>query len=337
MQVQAQQIQRLNSLRGIAAMIVVVSHFSNSTNLFNGVLGHGSGQLGVMIFFILSGFLMSFLYLHKDVQIKKYLSARLARVGPLFLVVVLFSFLIQQFRPNGVIYEIHAVSDLFSHLLLMSGVSVLWTIPTEIQFYLLFIPLWWLFSINKTALYFVLAVVIIAVWYAEFPNPTIFFGDLKFQGYIFRSLPYFLVGLVFGQLFKAWHTPEQMKSGYYSLSLLLVLLLYPDIYAAAFGEKHEMWNDLIVLLTLSVMMFMIIFLVPDRSVVLNNVAGEFLGKISYSLYLIHVPILHLVVKLDSLSIFVKLAVFIGVSLFVSWVSFMLIENPSRKFLRKVLK
>lgn len=139
------EIRKLNSLRAIAVLIVLVSHYSNSTNFLNGVLGHGSGQIGVMIFFVLSGFLMSFLYLNKDFEVKKYIVSRLARVLPLFVFVVLLSFLSQQIFSNGVFYKILDVNSLISHLFLLSGVSVLWTIPTEIQFYILFIPLCWLF------------------------------------------------------------------------------------------------------------------------------------------------------------------------------------------------
>jgi hypothetical protein len=46
------EIRKLNSLRGLAALIVVISHFSNHSHLFNGMLGQGAGQLGVMLFFI---------------------------------------------------------------------------------------------------------------------------------------------------------------------------------------------------------------------------------------------------------------------------------------------
>jgi peptidoglycan/LPS O-acetylase OafA/YrhL len=60
------EIRKLNTLRGLAALIVVISHFSNATNWLSGRLGKGAGQFGVMLFFILSGFLMSYLYMSKE-------------------------------------------------------------------------------------------------------------------------------------------------------------------------------------------------------------------------------------------------------------------------------
>lgn len=48
----------LDGLRGLAAYIVLVSHASNMTGLWGTLLGNGAGQFGVMLFFVLSGFLM---------------------------------------------------------------------------------------------------------------------------------------------------------------------------------------------------------------------------------------------------------------------------------------
>ena len=51
------EIRKLNALRGLAAIIVFITHFSDITNWLDGALGGGSGAYGVMLFFLLSGFL----------------------------------------------------------------------------------------------------------------------------------------------------------------------------------------------------------------------------------------------------------------------------------------
>lgn len=44
------EIRKLNTLRGIAATIVLVFHFSNSTGWLGKLLGYGAGHIGVMVF-----------------------------------------------------------------------------------------------------------------------------------------------------------------------------------------------------------------------------------------------------------------------------------------------
>ena len=75
------RVRKFDTLRGIAALIVVVSHYSNKTNIWDGILGNQAGQYGVMLFFILSGFLMSHLYMSKPFTLensKKFIVARIA-------------------------------------------------------------------------------------------------------------------------------------------------------------------------------------------------------------------------------------------------------------------
>lgn len=42
------EIRKLNTLRGLAALIVFVTHFSDITNWLNGSLGGGSGAYAVL-------------------------------------------------------------------------------------------------------------------------------------------------------------------------------------------------------------------------------------------------------------------------------------------------
>jgi peptidoglycan/LPS O-acetylase OafA/YrhL len=79
------EIRKLNSLRGLAALIVFFTHFSDITNWLGGALGGGSGAYGVMLFFLLSGFLMSYLYFDREfnkANIAGYFLARAGRVLP---------------------------------------------------------------------------------------------------------------------------------------------------------------------------------------------------------------------------------------------------------------
>ena len=71
-------INSLTGLRGMAAFIVFISHCANQ-GMLPAIFSNGFGQIGVMLFFILSGFLMGHLYLDKEANsdsVKLYLLAR---------------------------------------------------------------------------------------------------------------------------------------------------------------------------------------------------------------------------------------------------------------------
>lgn len=281
------EIRKLNTLRGIAALIMVISHYSNETDLLRGSLGNGAGKFGVMLFFILSGFLMSYLYLDKKFDkenVQYYSVARIARVIPLFVLVVLISFLFQTSGVTGIFFAINNVNSLLSHLLLFSGTSVLWTIPTEIQFYVLFLFLWWLYFRKKGYLFSLILIIYICLILLKFSSPPWKVLGFDFQTYLIPSLPYFFVGIVFGRIHCTWEAPYHLRKNIFVLTLLILPLTYPDIFSFITGRTHQMWTDIGIFFVVSAVFFVLIFLVPEDNPLLSNPFGDFLGKISYSLY-----------------------------------------------------
>ncbi len=331
------EIRKLNTLRGIAALIVLISHYSNATNLFHGVLGTGGGQFGVMLFFLLSGFLMSYLYLAKEFNrdtVHSYIIARIARVLPLFLILVSSSFILQQLGILHLLYKIPHSKDFLSHILLLHGESVLWTIPVEIHFYFLFIFIWWLWNKGYEMVYIFMSLLLVIIIFIDYKN---FEGNLFGVHYNFvlmRCLPYFFMGLIFGQLYHHWNPQQYLISRLFILSLLCVPLLYPKIFFYLTGYNHEMWKDLEILFIVSLIFFFFIFLTPENDRLLANRVGDFLGKISYSLYLLHIPILWKIKPLASNNPELVFFLFIILSIFISYLSYLLIEKPSRAYLKQ---
>lgn len=332
------EIRKLNTLRGLAALIVVVSHYFNETHLLNAVLGVGAGQIGVMLFFILSGFLMSHLYMNKEFnigEVKGFLIARVARVIPLYLIVVLLSYFLYSAGIEEILYNIPDQERLTSHLAFLAGTSVLWTIPVEIQFYLIFIFLWWLLQRKAGYLYILLAMAFLALDFGNFPHFSGAIQGIYYQVFLFQALPYFFVGVVFGQLHKIWKAPDHLSSGVFIFSLFILVLLYPKIFFSIVGHYHRMWQDIGVLFPVSLVFFFIVFLVPDKNIFLSNRLGDFLGKISYSLYLLHLPVLWQLSKPAKEHPEIFLIVFIIASIGVAYLSYMLLENPARKAIRSL--
>lgn len=330
------EIRKLNMLRGLAALMVLVSHYSNNTRFFNGVLGHDGGQFGVMLFFMLSGFLMAYLYINMPFQasnIKRYGIARFARVVPLFVLVVLVSYVLPKLGFGGIFYDIKDVKSLASHFLLLTGNSVLWTIPPEIQFYILFVFLWWLYSKHTGNLYAVISVVFLCLWLLNFPAPAKQLHGFEIKLKIFMALQYFFAGILFGNLYRDWQAPKKFQHHAYIMMLLILPLLYPDIFKFFTGYQHAMWREMGIFVVMCLIFFSLVFLVPENNRLLANRVGDHLGKISYSLYLLHLPVLYFFLDIAKAAPEQYFLAFIGCAVLVASLSYYLIENPARKKLR----
>ena len=140
-------ISSLTGLRGFAALIVYISHCANH-GLLPEFLGGGFGQVGVMLFFVLSGFLMAFLYLDKnptEANVKEYCLARIGRVLPLYYALLLLSVLISTVIHSDLVFafQFNSAGTILRALLLIDARYVFWTIPVEVQFYVIFLFLWY--------------------------------------------------------------------------------------------------------------------------------------------------------------------------------------------------
>lgn len=332
------EIRKLNTLRAAAALIVVLSHYSNYTNFLNRIPGKGAGQVGVMLFFILSGFLMSFLYMDREFsrgEVTSFVIARVARVVPLFLVVVLGSYALQLVGITGYFFYIPNQPILWSHLTLFSGSSILWTIPAEIQFYALFVLLWWMMAKREIYLFVFMAGIFLGLLILDFPRPEGRALGMPFDIRLLQSLPYFFVGVVFGQLYGRWKPPDYLSSGFFVLAILGLPLLYPKVFVLLAGYEYRVWQDVGCLFWISSIFFLLVFLVPEKNVLLSNRVGDFLGKISYSWYLLHLPLLRYIKEPAKERPELFLVLFLAVSIGLAYVSYRVIEAPLRKAIRAI--
>jgi len=329
------EIRKLNTLRGIAAIIVLVSHYSNRTNLWGNLFGGGGGQFGVMIFFILSGFLISYLYIKNEFnkkEIIRYITSRIARVLPLFLIVVFLSYAFFAGYQPLYFYKIENSAVLASHLLLLTGDRVLWTIPSEIHFYLLFPFIWFSYKEKFFHIFIFLLLYIIIFLGTPIFEGTIF--SLPFKIKTVQSLPYFLMGVVLGGYYNDINSLITKKSNFSILLFFIgILCLYPSIYSMINDKFHHMWRDFGVYFQVSGLFAIYLFLTPDNSKWICNNVGDYLGKISYSVYLLHLPLLLLLQNEFSKYPAFYLPIFIGLVISFSHYTFKYVELPAQSFIK----
>jgi peptidoglycan/LPS O-acetylase OafA/YrhL len=153
----------LDGLRGIAILAVFFSHFGGghkSTNFFIRTWSHiaDAGWMGVDLFFVLSGFLITGILLdtaHREHKTKNFYARRALRIFPLFYG-VLFGFLLLtpvlhlHWRAGHLFYFFYLSNmiPVFAPGLPTPGTSVglvhLWSLAVEEQFYLLWPFVVWL-------------------------------------------------------------------------------------------------------------------------------------------------------------------------------------------------
>lgn len=130
----------LDALRGLAALLVVVSHLDNAgMGLLPGYSFSGIGKYGVFLFFTLSAYLLTDALLAKPTAElltaatwRRYAARRIRRIYPLYVVVLLAGTLL---AGSGWVIPL-APREALAHLTLQAGKDVYWSVPVEFKYYL---------------------------------------------------------------------------------------------------------------------------------------------------------------------------------------------------------
>jgi peptidoglycan/LPS O-acetylase OafA/YrhL len=324
------QIKALDGLRGIAALIVMVAHFTLLVPRFLHGGAHDSGHAGVMIFFVLSGFLMGLLYLDQAPgrqAAAQFLVRRGARVLPLYFAVVLASLAADALGPDRAwVYNLDRWDKLMNHLLLIRGEGVLWTVPLEIQFYLL-VPLIWLaYARAPRATLGALLAAIAAIYLARLVYEP---PDKSGIARVMVALPYFLAGLVLSRLVP----PTAGGRWWDALFVMAVcgsLLLYPDVLPAEALGVAEHWFSPVSLVLVSLLL-----VASLRSRLAERILGSpplrFLGRISYGIYLLHFVVISNLIRFTPLhpKAYALFALSLALVIAAAYLAHILIERPAR--------
>src|SRR5689334_23102256 len=168
-----QHIRILDMLRGIAALSVVLFHYSGATlpsikpNYLTDYFSYG--KLGVQVFFVISGFIIPYSMYVSGYRIKNFFSflfRRFVRIGPPSWIAIGLVFIIyygsvyMNGKPvegmpwPGTGWKAILANMTYTYQLLGEGryIDVFWTLEVEFQFYIfiaLMLPLFVRFSSNK--------------------------------------------------------------------------------------------------------------------------------------------------------------------------------------------
>ncbi len=299
--------------------------------------------MGVLLFFMLSGFLMSYLYAHKPLTsetLHTYAVARVGRVVPLYVAVVILSWLLWSPERSWVL-PVSDAQELARHLFAIRGDSVLWTIPVELHFYIVFVLIWLIvqkIGYIRATMYFIVPLAIVC-WTAALAANRLFSVPSPFLPF---WIPAFLFGTVTGFVYRRyWRTVEEIALAHLTLSRAILILgvcifLFPGIRSATGLPAWSTWRDPAAYFSVG-LFFLSALAGQNLFRGLARPTFRWLGNISYSLYLFHLPVLMAYIAwIDPQSMSAKATTWIAACatvLLLADLSYRFFEKPTRDWIR----
>jgi len=332
-------INSLTGLRGLAALVVFLSHCANQ-GMLPGILGNGLGQLGVMLFFVLSGFLMGHLYLGSEANgenIQRYLVARAGRIVPLYTLLILSSMFISIFIYPNFHYHITEPQILLRALMFIDAPYEFWTIPVEVQFYLVFTLFWIFYRRNASRQFLLLFVALTAV-------PSILlFPRLGYVPPVFSSYSFaFFVGIGSALVYPRIRNSPKSNRWANVLALPAIVAFFLNLPAVRVEQGWLLGDHFFLRTWLDPVNWIVVCTVfycallnARRFNFLNARPFVFLGEISFGFYLIHYPVLK-IAKAAGVPVLLQFPVSFAVITFLAWLSYHYFEKPANIWMKRQL-
>lgn len=341
----------IDGLRAIAVLVVIFCHLGMV--LFKG------GFLGVDIFFVISGFLITYNITQKlnenNFSFKKFYLNRIKRIAPVLIVILVlltvFNLLVLLPEPLKNYLEFLPYASIglgnYAAANLNSGyfdavseryqLLHTWSLGVEEQFYLfvplLFFLLWKIKNQkyrNGTIVFIYVLSIAVSVYFVEFTEQS--------------KSNYYLLHTRFFEIFTGsmlavfYHKGLPVINSKKGIGLLYTISLGGILLFSYIFDGFSLWPGLNAL-WVSLLTVLIIFLGKEENApswgkqLLEYPAIRFIGKISYSLYLWHWIIIATLVEIgydvNHFSLFTKLFLLCVIMIPISYLSWKYIENVFR--------
>ncbi|MFD2937243.1 acyltransferase family protein [Spirosoma flavum] len=363
------RIKTLDSLRGLAALTVVIAHvagtlvkghtFDEYTPLYLFRAAHES----VIFFFLLSGYVLTYqVYKQNYFNYKEFIFQRFFRIYIPYLIIIIITFILFFFFHGKSFNSVDknivwgrplTFNMLKDHFLLIGNFNtnefnpVIWSLVHEFRVAIIFPILLFIISFRWKN------VILISLSISFIANLVITFNLFSSEGYnnsYIYTLHYFSIFIIGALLAK--HSSHLIDL-YLSLTrkrqlVIFIFLLMVFNYSRMLFliphklklEKISLFNEIIAdwFTAFSASYFIIMAIqIKDNKHWLLSTFPLKLGKISYSLYLIHVPIM--LSFFYSLLNFNKIAVIllsVIISIVLAFISSNYIEKPSALFGKRLV-
>lgn len=334
------RLLELDCLRGLAALFVVLFHFAvgqPEARVF------AWGCMGVELFFMISGFVI-FMTIEKTASYKQFLLSRFARLYPAYwtcvtlttLAIISWSLLANVPLTFPGLKDYLVNLTMFQYYFKVKDIDgVYWTLIIELLFYLFILIIYLLKKTHQTEFISCLVVLFClgfgVILRATLPN--VYITAVKYLP-ILTYFPLFTAGIVF------------YKIKFYKISafrvMLVALCFVTQILLFQYTGKIEFVSQLQYALIISAFFGLLFLYCFDHLKFIINSITLFLGKISYSLYLIHGYIsIHLLIpilthsKIFHINFWIAILFLVGpIVLIIATLINRFIEVPAMSYLKK---
>lgn len=333
------RIDSIDFLRGIGAIAVVFYHITHTKGFLNpeGVVYNmfkDAGEFGVSVFFVISGYIIPYSMFKSNYTIsdfKQFFFKRIIRIEPVYILSIFFTasvYIILSKMPeiywNYIPYKLDFTNFTLHLGYLISFLPnedwinpVYWSLGIEFQYYLLIGLIFPLFIFKRKLLNtFFLFLITAACWmiFLYFVKDTY----LHYGRLLFRFFPIFLVGISLFQL------KENLldKYSFVIFNIFIIVLCWTE-----FKPR--------VIIAIFFALAILFFMKKSPKFFL------FLGKISFSMYLIHIPIGGGMSKLiiphfqDDLSRTILILLTVIPIIGISWLFYEFVEAPCIRLSKRI--
>lgn len=296
----------LNGIRAIASLIVVIWHTDQFSKVFNlseiGFYANGMDGNAVDMFFVLSGFLITYLLLAekektKTLHLKHFYFRRILRLWPLYYLSVVISLIliylgivpkISNLASSIFLYTFFMANVAYLLNLAISSIMPLWSVGVEEQFYLI-----WPHIIKRTSSYlkvfisifFLFLIIKLCVYLLLSPKSLLFYflSITRIDIMAIGAIGAYLVYSNHNILKIIYRKEIQILSWF----ILIASIVYKPIHIFSFIDQE-----------LNAVFYMIIILNVSSNksslISLENTFMNFIGKISYGIYVYHMIIIYVI-------------------------------------------
>lgn len=330
-------LKGLNGLRSIAALSVVVSHTFMAFNYFSfkKMEGWDFASYGVTMFFVLSGFLITFLLIKekerfKDINIKQFYIRRILRIWPLYyfflaIAIILLKIYYPQQLSNIWYYVFMGANIPYTLGIVLPFIVHYWSLGVEEQFYL-----FWPWLIKKFS----------PAWAVGIFLLFFMFLKLILLQFVLNSFAHKFINITrfdcmaIGALFAILYLDNKKLVIQISFNLGVQILCWLVWVLALVGKLNVPLSQDIFSLASAVIILNVAF--NYKTIVnLENKIFNFFGKISYGIYVYHVLVLYFLNKMmkeriehynNILQLIIVITIVLSLTVLISWLSYNYIEK-----------